>query len=148
MKAFLLAALILCLFVVAAPGAVTKIVSFTPAGSLGPAENPRVDGMATINIDSHTRGSNVHLHVEGLVPNQAYGVAIYQTGSDYGQADFVDPLGLIAGPAGNGTFDASMPATDLGPHPLIQVFLWDGDCGGDSMMIITQDELRAVGIVP
>ena len=135
----------LCACVGAASATTTKIKAFTALGD-GLTANPHVDGMAIIKFDSAIAGSTIHVHMQDLEANQVYGVAIVSTNS--GDFDLSSPMGLTTNPSGNGSFEASLPTVDLGAHPTVYIYFWDGASDYSTIGGFDTAQFRAIGTVP
>ncbi len=123
----------------------TKIKDFNPTGG-GLTATPHVDGMAIIKYDASISGSHIHIHMQDLGANETYGIAVIATNS--GDFDYSNPLALTTNPAGNGTFETDLPTIDLGAHPTVYIYLWDGASDYGTSAGFDPAQYRAVGSAP
>lgn len=140
MKKRLTMTVVACAFLAVAMGVntKTKIRSFSPVGN-GLIENVDCDGMAMISYSDHDGMTDVQVVLHDFLPNTIYGIKLTSDGGG-----FSDPIAVQTNPAGNGNYHTSLPQNRTG-HPMVTVYIWDGNFDPDSIDIVTDDEKRAVG---
>jgi hypothetical protein len=137
-----------CACFVAALGAANPPIvfgGFAAAGTSGPTENPRVNGVCKIKYNSRLAVSHLDLKIHGLLANTLYGVKMDGDG-----AGFSAPQAFTTDCHGRGNFDFDAPG-QAAANTFVQVYIWDGTQGypvdtGDDIFTVTDGELRANAI--
>lgn len=119
-------------------GSTALVLDFDPAGQ-GETENPCCQGLGVLHYSPNLGQTDIVLALANFVPGTVYGVRLDSDGGG-----FSNPQAVTTDQCGLGLVHLAVPQDRTG-HPVITVYIWDGDFDPDSIDFVSSDEIRAVG---